>query len=133
MARLHGGVMTSIDIVGEVLSGRPELLDRLQRLFGLVEDGRVDPSMLDLCRKGVGTLLGCPDHAAALPAGDDLGETDRACLDFCELFVMDHAAITDADAARVSERLGDAGMVAFTTALALYDGFCRFEILVAGG
>ena len=133
MAHLHGGIVTSIDIVGEALSERPELLDRLQRLLGLVEDGRIDPAILDLCRKRVGTLLGCPVHAAALPAGDDLGETDRACLDFCELFVMDHAAITDADAALVSERLGDAGMVAFTTALALYDGFCRFEILMAGG
>ncbi len=125
--------MTSIGVAEEALQERPELLERLRRLLGLVEDGRIDPAILDLCRKRVGTLLGCPIHAAALPARDDLGETERACLDFCELFVIDHAAITDADAARVTERLGDAGMVAFTTALALYDGFCRFEILMAGG
>jgi hypothetical protein len=46
------------------------------------------------------------------------------------MFVRDPHAITDADAAAVVEHLGEAGLVALAEALALFDGFCRFRLLL---
>lgn len=115
------------------LAGRPDLTSRLEKLTALVEDGRFDPEILDMCRRRVATLLGCPVHAGPVPRLEDLDERHRACLDFAEMFVIDHHSITDEQASGVKAHLSDSEMVAFTTALALYDGFCRFEILHPGG
>jgi alkylhydroperoxidase family enzyme len=109
------------------LAGRPDLLSKIDRLFAVVEDGRLDPAILDLCRKRVGTLLRCPNHAGPIPPRSEMDPRQLACVDFAELFVLDHHGITDAQAAEVIRHLGDAEMVVLTTALAVYDGFCRFE------
>ena len=70
--------------------------------------------------------------AALANAGESplYGETERACVAFAELFAMDPHAITDADAARVTAQLGDAGTVALVEALALFDGFIRFRLIL---
>ncbi len=125
--------MSTLGRVPLALADRPDLLERLERLVRRVEDGRLDSRILELCRLRVGTLLGCPAHAGSVPASQDMDERQRACLDFAEQFVLDHHAITDGDASRVTEHLTDAEMVALTTALAVYDGFCRFEIMFPGG
>lgn len=125
--------MTGLGRVPAVLADRPDLLERLERLAGRLDDGALDRRILELCRRRVGTLLGCPEHAGPIPSREELDARQRACLDFAERFVLDHHAITDADAARVGEHLTDAEMVALTSALAVYDGFCRFEIMFAGG
>ncbi|HET9078450.1 MAG TPA: hypothetical protein VFN68_16055 [Acidimicrobiales bacterium] len=119
--------------VPDVLSGRPELLERLETLVRRVEDGRLDRRILGLCRRRVGTLLGCPAHRGVIPARDRMDDRERACVDFAEQFVLAHHDITDDDARRVTSHLSDAEMVALTTALAVYDGFCRFEIMFSGG
>ena len=51
---------------------------------------------------------------------------ERAALDFTEQFVADAAGISDGQAARLRAELGDAGLVAFVQALAVFDGFGRF-------
>jgi len=114
--------------VAGALADRPDLASGVARLFATVEDGRFDPDILDLCRTRVGTLLRCPNHAGPVPPRETLSERQRACLDFAELFVLDHHGITDRQAAELTAVLSDAEMVSFTTALALYDGFCRFEL-----
>jgi alkylhydroperoxidase family enzyme len=120
--------MTNVgEPVAQALRDRPDLLVRLTRLVDLVEDGRFDPQILAMCRKRVGTILACPTHAGRAPAREELDSRQLACLDFAEMFVLDHHSITDEDARAVTAHLSDAEMVVFTTALALYDGFCRFE------
>ena len=56
--------------------------------------------------------------------------TERACLHFAEQFVLDPRQLSDEDAARVRESLGDAGLVGFVEALALFDGFTRFQLVL---
>jgi alkylhydroperoxidase family enzyme len=115
-----------------VLSRRPDLLGRIETLFARVEDGRIDTELLALCRLRVRTLLACPDETGPTRLPEVVDERQRACLDFTERFVIDHRAITDSDVEAVRAYMSDAEVVAFTTALALYDGFCRFEFLHPG-
>lgn len=127
--------MSDLGLVSGVLAGadRPELLAGLERLAALLDDGRIPPDALMMCRRRVGTLLACPAHGGDVPPRDQMNDVQRACVDFAEMFVMDHRSITDDDARRVTDQLGDAGLVALTTALAVFDGFCRFEHVIAGG
>ena len=96
----------------------------------------VDPVLLELCRLRVAMLLGCeaelqvrtPAAAAAgldeatiaelsrWPTSDRFGSRERACLAFCEQFVIDVATLDDALAAAVADELGADGLVDFTNA-----------------
>jgi alkylhydroperoxidase family enzyme len=53
--------------------------------------------------------------------------TERACLRLAEQFVLDAKGITDVEVAPVREALGDATVVALVEALAIFDGFTRFQ------
>ena len=53
--------------------------------------------------------------------------TERACLRLAEQFVVDAKGITDAEVAPVRAALGDATVVALVEALAIFDGFTRFQ------
>jgi alkylhydroperoxidase family enzyme len=55
------------------------------------------------------------------------GETERACLRLAEQFVLDAKGISNAEIAPVRAALGDAALVAFALALAIFDGFTRFQ------
>jgi alkylhydroperoxidase family enzyme len=130
-----------------VFALRPNLFEAWRDFSALFWTRRlVDPVVLELCRLRVAQLLGArypqsvrtPEaRAAGLSEGriaalatwwtsDRFGETERACLRFAEQFTLDAHGITDADAAAVVRALGDAGMVAFVEALAIFDGFSRF-------
>ena len=107
----------------------------------------VDPTLLELARLRVAQLHRAawplsqrrpeapldPQRVAALERwweGDAFDARERACLRFAEQFVLDASGIGDADAAAVRMALGDAGMVAFVEALALFDGFTRFCVIL---
>jgi alkylhydroperoxidase family enzyme len=129
---------------------RPELYQRYRDFVALFWEPRVlDPVILELCRLRVAQLHGCRSelglrHRAALDAG--LGEAkvaalaggdesgfeaaERACLRFTEMFVRDPHAIRDEDAAAVTAQLGEPGLVALAEALAVFDGFCRFRLIL---
>jgi alkylhydroperoxidase family enzyme len=129
---------------------RPNLYRSWRRFSSLFWERRVlAPGLLELCRLLVADLHGSKAGLArrspeALAAGLDeakvaaLGSraagpfdaAERACLDFAEMFVRDPHAITDADAARVSELLGEPGLVALAEWLAVCDGLTRFELLL---
>jgi alkylhydroperoxidase family enzyme len=107
---------------------------------------QIDPTVLDLCSVRVAHLVGCEadrvvrDGAAlderklsalrAWPTSPLFTACERACLDFAEQFVMDPHGISDAQAAEVSAHLGPAGLVGLTEALALFEGFARFRLIL---
>jgi alkylhydroperoxidase family enzyme len=129
----------------------PELYEDFRRWSALFwEERLLDPVLLELCRLRVAQLHGCEaelrvrlrpaldagldeEKIAALPrASSDprFSELERACLAFAELFVADPNAITDEDAARLTGPLGPEGTVALVQALALFDGFSRFRLML---
>jgi alkylhydroperoxidase family enzyme len=130
---------------------RPNLFDDFRSFYALFWEKRlVDPVLLELCRLRIAQLHGCESElrvryqpaieaglteekiAALADAADSslYSEAERACIAFAELFAMDPHAITDADAARVVAVLGDAGVVALVEALAMFDGFSRFRLML---
>lgn len=135
-------VTNGADAFEGVFGLRPNLFAAWRGFEALLwEDGRVDPMILALCRRrlasmnGASGVVGSPGPAigaARLAALDAWWKSDRftpleqACLRFAEQYAVDPGGITEADAAAVTEALGDAGTVAFVEALAIFDGFSRF-------
>lgn len=136
------------DELSRVFAQRPELFAAWREFEALLwKPGRLDPVMLELCRLRIAAMLDAPFALAARTAGaraaglDEtriaaldgwwksplFSDTERACLRFAEQFALDPKEISDADAAAVVAALGDAGMVAFVEALAIFDGFARFS------
>jgi alkylhydroperoxidase family enzyme len=134
-----------------VLGWRPELLaDYRAFLTELWTGGAVDPVVLELCRLRVAQLLGCeaelrlryePARAAGLgeakiallerwPTAAGFSEVERACLAYAEQFVLDVHGIDDGDAAALAAHLTPGGLVALTEALALFEGFARFRLVL---
>ncbi len=132
-----------------VLGLRPDLLEAFRSFHALFwERGLVDPVLLELCRLRVASLLECDSelglrYRGAQQAGldeDKIGQLEswessrafssieRAVLAYTDGFVLDPHAISDAIVAAVTDALGEAGAVALTEALAIFDGFARFRI-----
>ena len=128
---------------------RPNLYEAYRDFIAAFWERRaLDPVILELCRLQVATVHGCRAelavrHRPAIEAGLDeeqvaaLGRSEapfdpaqRACLRFSEMFVRDPHAITDADAAAVVAHVGEPGLVALAEAVALFDGFCRFRLIL---
>ena len=130
---------------------RPDLRDPYQHFAGLFWVRRlVDPVVLELVRLRIATLLACDRELrhrtdvardaglteAAITALPDwpnsaaFGEEQRHALAFAELFVMDPTAISDAERARLRTTLSEPGFIAFVEALALFDGFMRFQVIL---
>jgi alkylhydroperoxidase family enzyme len=133
---------------------RGNLFEDFRSFYALFwEERLVDPVLLELCRLRIAQLHGCASElrvryqpavdaglseekiAALSDAADSplYSEAERACVALAELFAMDPHAITDADAARVVAVLGDAGTVALVEALAMFDGFTRFRLMLGVG
>jgi alkylhydroperoxidase family enzyme len=130
-----------------LLSLRAPLADAHNKLVDAIWASGVPAPVLELCRIRMAQLLRCPTalaerYAAPLQAGlnevkigklsqwptdPNFDATERACIEFAELFVIDQHAITDEQAAAVRRVLGEAGIVAFTTALAVWESQHRFE------
>lgn len=113
-------------------------------------DRLVEPTLLELCRIRVAQLLGCAGEArrrtpAAVAAGLDearvaalagwprsplFSPAERACLRLTEGFVLDPHGVSDAEAAAVAAHLPPPEMMALIEALALFDGFTRFRLIL---
>lgn len=103
---------------------RPELFAD----YGRFEDAIVAALSLRLvaiCRARVAYLLGARDSAI-----DPANDCERACLALADKFVLDPHGVTDADTAAVAEHLPPPAMVALVEALALFDGFTRFRLIL---
>jgi alkylhydroperoxidase family enzyme len=152
-ARAGGAAQTSPGVTPfeRVFALRPNLFEDFRRFYALLwEQKLVDPVILELCRLRIAQIHGCEAelrlrYQPALDAGlgeekiaalqdashsPAYSEAERACVAFAELFAIDPQAIDDEDAARVVAALGDAGTVALVEALALFDGFMRFRLVL---
>lgn len=110
-----------------VLGLCPELQLRYSEFVGLLTQRRLlEPALLERCRMRVAALL----SSDAEPLDATVLGVERACLAFTDKFVLDPHGVTDDDAAAVVAHLGDAGMIAFVQALALFDGFARFRAIL---
>ena len=139
---------TSLDTV---FAHRPNLYADYRDFYALFwERHLVDPVLLELCRLRIAAMLGCESelqvrHQPAREIGldeskiaalenwsqdDRFSRLERAALAFAEMFVRDPHAITDQDTHAVASELGDEAMVAFIEALALFDGFSRFRVML---
>ena len=131
-----------------VFSLRPNLYAAWQEFAALFWEKRlVPPALLELVRLRVAQMHGVDaarlrrmseateagfdeSRVASLDAwwkSDRFGASERACLRLAEQFVLDAKAISSEEVAPVRAQLGDAGTVAFVEALALFDGFTRFQ------
>ncbi len=134
----------------EPLELRPELATLYQAFEGrLWQERLVDPELLELCRLRVCSLLGdtvgaaartpgvtvAPDRIARLPAWPTdpaFTSGERAALAYTEQFVIDPHGLGDDLAASLAAFLDPSEVVAFTTALGLFDGMSRFRVVLGG-
>jgi alkylhydroperoxidase family enzyme len=135
----------------DLLDLRPDLRDPYRDFIGVFwARCLVDPVVLELCRLRVAQLLGCARELAARtrpavdggltdeqvarlsewPSARCFTEPQRAALAYAEQFVLDPHGVDDAMRAALHEHLGRAEVVALTEALALFDGFTRFQLLL---
>lgn len=114
----------------------------------LWEQSHLPGAVLELCRLRLAQLHGSASDNAA--AGFAVAEgkraalrnwdtsalfdaAERACLSFAEVYAMDAAALTDAQAEAVKAHYGDAGLVALIEALGIFDGAIRVNLLWGAG
>jgi alkylhydroperoxidase family enzyme len=106
---------------------------------------RVDPSLIELCRLRMATILGSafdlglryqPAAEAGLSeariaalaeyaASPLFTERERLCIGFAELFVIQSSSIGDADVAQVQAALGAEQFIYFVKALSVIDQLQR--------
>jgi alkylhydroperoxidase family enzyme len=126
---------------------RENLFAAWTEFVGLLWEKRVAPPViLQLAQLRVrrlhGLALGARRMTEALEAGWNetrVAELDawwrsprytpgeRACLRLAEQFVLDAKGISEGEVAPVRAALGDTGVVGFVLALAIFDGFTRFQ------
>jgi alkylhydroperoxidase family enzyme len=135
------------DVIDRVLARQSDVAEQL-----LAADGAAwratDPVLLELCRLRIAMLLDCSAELAvrtpaAVAAGVDaetvdalprwptsprFGARERACLAFCEQFVIDVANLDDELAEAVRAHLGDAGLVDFANALLVVEQRQRLRL-----
>jgi alkylhydroperoxidase family enzyme len=130
---------------------RPDLYEPFRAFYATFWTHQLlDPVVLELCRLRVAQLLRCPseqqlryeparraglteDQVARLPrwpTDEQFTPAHRAALAFAEQFVIDVEGIDATLRDPVVDHFGVAGLVALCEALALFDGFCRFRILL---
>lgn len=108
----------------------------------------VDPVLLELCRLRVAMLLGCEaERTVRTPAATErgldevtvaqlaqwpksprFGARERACLAFCEQFVLDVAGMTDEQAGEVTAHLGPAGLADLAAGLLVVEQRQRLRL-----
>ena len=83
------------------------------------------PSVLEACRLRTADVLGVGDGSSRAASGP--------CIDFAEQFVIDPAGIGRAGARAVKEACGFEGLIALVNAMAAFDGFTRFAMVLGCG
>jgi len=143
MSALHTTPATQASLA-EHLAGFPDVLQQLDAAYAAAWDA-VDPTILELCRLRVASMLGAADEHAHRSAQAPIEETkiqalsqwplsplfneaERACLAFTEQFVIDVAGLDDATAIRVGETLGQQELANFVSALLVIEQRIRISL-----
>lgn len=132
----------------DLMALHPGLAADHQRLMAEIWNSSVDPRILELCRLRTATILGNstawdePRSPAGVEAGLDeslvaalnqwpthpgFDDATRACLGLAEQYVIDVHGITDSQVASVEHHIGADGVIALTTALAVWEITHRFD------
>jgi alkylhydroperoxidase family enzyme len=135
----------------EEFGQRPDLYGPFREFYAVFwRDRLVDPVVLDLCRLRVAQLLGCTSELAvryqaavdgglteamvadlpSWPTSESFDEAQRAAIAFAEQFVIDPQGIKGPVRDTLREHYGLPEVVALTEALALFDGFIRFRLIL---
>jgi AhpD family alkylhydroperoxidase len=134
-------------VLAGVLAEQPDVAGSLDALYEAAWSV-VDPVLLELCRLRVAKLLGCDDEqgvrteaarAAGLdeatiadlpawPTSERFGRRERACLAFCEQFVIDVAGMDDGLAFAVSDERGPQAFRDFVSALLVVEHRQRLRL-----
>ncbi|MCJ7438839.1 MAG: carboxymuconolactone decarboxylase family protein [Acidimicrobiia bacterium] len=130
---------------------RPDLSAPFREFYAVFwRDRLVDPVVLELCRLRVAQLLGCASEMevryegalrggmteemvaelAQWPTSEHFIDAQRAALAFAEQFVIDPRGIKGAVRDALREHFTLPEVVAITEALALFDGFMRFRLML---
>ena len=136
---------------GQLIGLRPNLAADLAAFSTELWQGHgVDALTLELCRLRIAALHGSAadcarrtpqalaagldeDHVARLPdwhRDPAFGARARACIALAEQFVLDPSGVDDAMIGTVRAELGEAATVTLLEALAIFDGFTRFAVLL---
>jgi alkylhydroperoxidase family enzyme len=141
------GERPTSEVIAAVLAAHPDVVRHLEEAHEAAWRA-VDPVLLELCRLRLAMLLGCEAelHArteaavvggleeatiaelARWPTSPRFGSRERACLTFCEQFVIDVANMPDEVAFAVSAELGPAGLRNFATALLVVEQRQRLRL-----
>ena len=134
-------------VLERALDEQPDVAQSLEMLHDAAWSV-VDPVVLELCRLRIAKLLGCEfeqglrtDAAAAAgldeatvadlsawPTSERFGQRERACLAFCEQFVIDVAGMDDDLAFAVSDELGPQAFRDFVSALLVVEQRQRLRL-----
>jgi alkylhydroperoxidase family enzyme len=134
-------------VLERALDEQPDVAQSLETLHDAAWSV-VDPVVLELCRLRIAKLLGCEfeqglrtDAAAAAgldeatvadlsarPTSERFGRRERACLAFCEQFVIDVAGMDDDLAFAVSDELGPQAFRDFVSALLVVEQRQRLRL-----
>ena len=134
-------------VLTRVLVEQPEVAQSLERLHEAAWSV-VDPVLLELCRLRIAKLLGCEveqglrteaavaaglgeatvDDLPAWPTSERFGRRERACLAFCEQFVIDVSGMSDELAFAVSDELGPQAFRDFVSALLVIEQRQRLRL-----
>ncbi|GAB3290102.1 carboxymuconolactone decarboxylase family protein [Parahaliea aestuarii] len=128
-----------------VLSTVPDFQRGFDALYASLWSQQAMPAaILELCRLRIAQMHRCEVEwqrkSFALPQEqrDQLKDwhrspafsaAERACLDLCEVYTADPAAISDAQADAVKAHFGEAGFVALAEAMGLFFGLTRLSLL----
>jgi alkylhydroperoxidase family enzyme len=139
---------------GRVFGLRENLFRHYRDFYARLWDPKVmDPVILELCRLRVAQLVGndseltvrsrpavegglSEEAVAALrswPTERAYDETTRACLGFTEQFVIDPSEIDGTDRAVLRASVGFPRLVGLAQAVATFDGFARFRVVLGIG
>ena len=113
--------MTSDDLFDTVLRSRSDVGVAMQEAHDAAL-AAVDSDLLELSRRLVVSMLGGPvavgdEISAGWSSSLEINDRERACLAFCEQFVIDVASMGDELPAAVASQLGPDGLSDYANAL----------------
>lgn len=124
-------------VLERVAANRPRYAAAMRDVErALWEQDVVEPELLDLCRRRIEQLLGCDgegDDLRRWPTAPGFTERQRVALRYAEQLLIDAQGVTDADAARVVDALGEGGFLVLAYACGFFETTARAHLLLTAG